>query len=214
MRMLRILLVSIFIFVLSTSCFARGIGLSARIGTPGIGFEAIKSINSKFNARVGYNFFDFTYSSDLEGKDVKYEATLELSTIAAIVDWYPGEGGFHLSGGAVINNNKGKLHVIPTETVTAGSRTYSLETIGYVDGNATFDKMAPYVGLGWGNPLAVDKRFGFMFDMGMIYQNSLHLTMDGHGMIAGTAEQAPDIEEKLEGVKVLAFISIGLTFQI
>lgn len=197
-----------------SQAFASGFAVSAKLGSLGGGAELTRSISQKWNARLGYNYASYSFGNTLQGKDVKYDAEIAWGSVTLFGDWFPYEGSFHISPGLVYNNNELGLRVDPTETYTVGNRQYGPETLGSVSGKIDFNKFAPYLGIGWGNPVSHDKRFGMTLDLGAFYQSSPKVTMTGEGMIAPTANQAPKIEDKLSGALVYLVVSLGFTFQL
>lgn len=192
---------------------ALGLGISGRASTLGFGPEAIIGVTSNLNFRVGLNNYSFNniYGSET---DYEYFANLHLKTMSALIDWYPFRGKFRLSTGLVQNNNLGEITVSPTESYQIGGRTYDPEDIGSLQGEVSFNKHVPYIGFGLGNPVDKNFRLGFMLDIGMIYQNSPKVNFTADGMIAPTAEQDKDVEEKLSGWKAYGVFSLGLSIRL
>jgi len=72
--------------------------------------------------------------------------------------------------------------------------------------------MAPYFGIGWGNPVEKGRGLGFNLDIGAMYQNSPNIKMTGTGMIAPTAEANQQLfEDSFEGAKVWFVVALGLS---
>ena len=74
--------------------------------------------------------------------------------------------------------------------------------------------MHPYAGIGFGNSVRPGGRVAFALDLGVLYTGSPRIQMEGDGMIAPTAEQGPDIEADLEGVKLYPVLSLGLSLRL
>src|SRR4051812_15782098 len=132
--------------LLSVSAQALDLGLSASVGTTGLGVHASTPIAPALNARVGANFFD--YSHNTSTASVNYDAKLKLQTIDALLDWFPMGGGFRISGGAVYNNNKLAATGRPNAagTFTLNGTAY---TLAGLRGDVDFRNVAPYLGIGW-----------------------------------------------------------------
>ncbi|NEX59510.1 hypothetical protein G3574_00320 [Noviherbaspirillum sp. 17J57-3] len=142
------------------------------MGTTGLGVDLSVPLQPNLNARFGANFLNYSYSGT--ANQVDYDFKLKLRTIDALLDWFPGAGSFHVSGGLYYNDNK----VDATAKPGAGSRytfngqTYSASDVGSASGTIDFRKVAPYLGIGWGNALAKDKGWGFASDLGVLFQGS------------------------------------------
>ena len=68
----------------------------------GLGGEAAVNIFPDLNFRAGFGVFSLDYDNSIN--DVDYNFNVDLSTVPLMLDWYPFHGGFHLSGGIVLNN--------------------------------------------------------------------------------------------------------------
>lgn len=137
-------------------------------GTLGMGIDFSYIILDNLNLRANIN--GFSYSTDEEIDDIKYDLDLDLMSVGVLADYYPFGGTFRLSGGAYYNNNEFKGKATPTDTINIeiNNVNYSASDIGHLNANIDFDKFAPYLGLGWGNETS-KKGLGFTFDLGVMY---------------------------------------------
>jgi hypothetical protein len=146
--------------------------LGLRAGTLGAGAELAIGLTEKLNLRLGYSLFD--YSTTIEDTDVTYDAELQLRNPSALLAWHPFSGGFHFSVGAVGASTKVIGTGVPTGTTyVINGNTYNASQIGTVD--ATIEagnSIAPYVGIGWGNPVGPTGRWTLMLDVGAVYYGS------------------------------------------
>src|SRR5450830_1067136 len=78
--------------------------ISADAGTSGVGAHLSIPLQSNLNARFGVGFLNYSYDSSTT--DVDYKLKLKLRTVDALLDYYPMDGIFHLTAGAVYNGNK------------------------------------------------------------------------------------------------------------
>jgi len=204
--------------LLSPLANASGFALGARIGTGGYGLEATQSLSSNVNARLGFNTYNYTYSTT--ESDIDYDAELKLQTTSLLLDWHPFSGVFRLSGGLINNQNKLDLTGTPTGTTTIGSGSYTPAEIGTLTGNVGFKENVPYVGIGWGNAAAQDKHFGFNFDIGVIIQGSPSVQLSSNGTLANDAafqaelqQEQQDLEADLQDLKYYPVISLGISYR-
>lgn len=146
--------------------------LALKAGTLGAGAELTIGLTEKLNLRLGYSFFD--YSTTIEDTDVSYDAELQLRNPAAVLAWHPFSGGFHLSVGAVGASTKVVGTGVPNGTqYVINGNSYNASQIGSVD--ATIEagnSVAPYVGIGWGNPVDAKGRWTVLLDVGAVYYGS------------------------------------------
>ena len=197
-----------------THAFSQDFSIGVRVSTLGFGSEFTVQISHAINARLGFNAFSYGLDGEETENEYKYEADLQLQSFSALIDWYCFKGIFKLSSGLLVNQNLVDLEIVPTGSYEVGARTYYPKDLGRMTGEVKFDKLAPYFGIGWGNPVSEYKKWGFVFDLGMIYQNSCHVDFEAVGMIAQTADQDKVVEKSLEGWKAYGVISLGLTYKL
>ncbi len=159
--------------------------VAARISTLGLGLEGSYLVTPNVAARLGYNTYSYSHSASSQGLD--YDGKLKLNSVSALADLYPSmHGGFHLTAGFLINNNKLTAHGQPrmsggAQTFTLNGHSYNGSDVGALDGSVTFSKFSPYLGLGFGKPSEGGSALRFLFDLGVVFQGkpSLSLTRSG-----------------------------------
>jgi hypothetical protein len=149
------------------------LGIAARVGTGGIGFDTATPLARHFNLRTGMDFFGYTSNFEEQGANVGIN--LQLRTAHANLDWFPFRNGFHVSPMLVYSNNN---EVQATVLVPAGS-TITLSGTNYIssltdplhgDGSVGFRKTAPGLTVGWGNIVPGSrKHFSFPVELGFYY---------------------------------------------
>lgn len=193
-------------------------GVAANIGTLGIGGEITRRISSKFNARLGINGFSYSYSGN--ESNIEYDIDLRLLSVPIFLDWHPFEGNFRISSGLIINQNKleGKAKLSTTETI--GNNTYTSAQIGTLKATMDFNNVSPYVGLGWGNAVGKDKKWGFTSNIGVVFQGTPNVKMSATGLLASDStfladldRESKDFEDALNEFKYYPVLSIGLTYK-
>jgi hypothetical protein len=164
----------------STSAGAQ-VALTGKAGTLGLGAELTLGISPQVDGRLGVNAFSYSQRRAAGHND--YDATARLRTATTLLDWSPGGGSFHLTGGAVWNDNRvdGRSRPSAAGTYDIAGVQVPVSVVGRLDGRADFNQFAPYLGLGWGNPVSPansTRHLGAVFDAGVIFQGSpkVHLT--------------------------------------
>lgn len=197
---------------------ANGIGIGAKAGTLGAGVEASVSLVPSLNLRLGANGFTYDFSDTLD--EIRYDAELELDTQSLILDWHPLGGSFRVSAGLVRNGNEASLSGVATTGATIGDTFYSPADIGQISGAVTFDSTASYLGIGWGNAVGKNKRFGFSVDLGVLFQNSPDVTLSTNGLLANDPgfqadlrQEEANIEADVEDFEAYPVISFGFSFR-
>ena len=157
------------------------IAISARASTLGVGAELSIRAAKYVGFRLGGNYLQF--SRDVTVESNRYTATPHFENGTAIIDLYPFGGVFHLSGGAILNYNEGKLSA--HEPFTFNGVTYSSDQVSQLNANVTFKHTAPYVGIG----LAGQSRIAFLLDLGVGFTGKPVATLTAETTLTG-AERA------------------------
>lgn len=201
-----------------------GKGLTAKIGTLGYGAEFNLGFSDSFATRFGINAY--TYTRNANSGTVNYDFKLQLKTASLLADWYPFEGSFRASGGLMYNNNKISLNALPSGgSYNINGVSYTNANVGSLQGTLTFNKAAPYLGIGWGNPVATDKGWGMLIDFGVMFQGQpkTNLTVTCGTAIVATpactqlqadaAAENAKLENDLSNYKLWPVVSIGISYQ-
>lgn len=186
-------------------------------GTLGLGPEISYRFNKHAGLRVNGGFYNYSNTDDLD--DIEYDADLKLNSFGAMLDWYPFRGGFRLSAGARINNNKIDLVGTPTTNVEIGDNTYTPAQVGTLSGTVNTKNLAPTFSLGYGGKLA--KGFSFGFELGVMMQGSPkidNLTATGSLASNSAFQQQLALEEQraeddAHDFKMWPIIQLGLLYR-
>ena len=133
----------------------HGIALGLRVsGLLGIGLEGAVEVTRKSNVRLGFNFFNYSFTESKDG--IGYDSELHLRSGNLLYDWFPLGNGFHLSGGLLYNRNviKANPSVPAGETFTLGGVPYVSQPTNPILGSGELymgNKAAPMGLVGWGN---------------------------------------------------------------
>ena len=192
--------------------------ISAKGGTLGLGGELTHRIATDINTRVGFNMLDYSFDDDVAGID--YDFGLHLRSFSALVDWHIFDGPFRITGGILSMNNELDLDTVFNQSVTIGDTTYTATEVGTLSGKMDLDGVAPYIGIGWGNPVGRGRRWGFYSDFGIAFGNSPDVVLHATGTRAGDptfqadlAEEARDIEDDLDFLEFYPVMTAGLYFR-
>jgi hypothetical protein len=152
---------------------------TAQIGTlglgGGVGFRVGRIVGLRAIANSG------SYSRNLHKEDIKYSGTLHLQNFGGLVDLYPTAGRLRITAGALSNRDHISLVSDPSNVITVNGQQYPSALVGNVTGAVTFNKTAPYFGIGFGpSPGA---RWSLTFDAGAIQQGSPKLSVTPHPTI-------------------------------
>ena len=200
--------------------------MSGKLGiTTGYGVELTMG-GDRYSGRVGYNKYDYNKTGNASSMDFDFK--LKLQSVSALADWYPFEGKFRVSGGLYNNNSKIEMTAIPGAgtNYTINNQSYPANSaVSSLQGRMTFSPTSPYLGIGWGNPVAKGKGWGMVSDIGVIFQGSpkYSLTATCGPALNATqctslqndvaAEQAKQQTDLNNSFKYWPVLSIGLTYQ-
>jgi hypothetical protein len=206
----------------ATAAQAEGLGIYINGGTTGFGLGVAGAMSEKFSGRLGFDTFKKTITkSDSDGD---YRGDLKLQTISLLGDWYPFAGAFRTTLGVVANGNKVTLTATPTGgSYTFNGQTYYANEVGSYAGEMKFNSVAPYFGIGWGNPVEKSKTWGFVTDIGVLFQGSPKVSSTVTCGTAATPQQCTDLKSdvaastaKLESdsknYKYWPVISVGVSY--
>ena len=198
--------------------YRPGLALIAQASTAGVGVGLAKSLSRQVALRVGANWFTYnghlTSCASSDELQMAFNYTIKLASFNALVDYYPfRRAGFHLTAGAYFNLNQITFLGKPTKEVRFNEVVFTPDQIGTVSGKASFDKVAPYLGIGWGHPFLRSK-LKFMANVGVFYQQSPAITFVTTGMLEPSSDQGPIIENNLKPLKYFPLVSVGLAYRI
>lgn len=216
-------IVSTALLILSTTLLvadeAKEYNTAMKLSTLGLGFDISTPINDKLSARFNLNGASYSDTQSEDGND--YEGSLELLTAGILLDYYPFQNNFRLSSGVYYNGNGFTGSVTPTSTTTVeiGGTTYTNADIGSLNTDISFNSLAPYLGLGWGNN-ARDKGWGFTFDLGAMFHGTGEANLNAtvinqtiaNQIASDIAKEEQDINDNLADIKVYPVVSIGVNY--
>ncbi len=206
-----------FLLIAGTGCEdSNRFALGGKVGTLGVGGELTANIVPSVDARVGYNALDVDFNKQ-EFEDIEYNTGLDFSSLSVLADWHVFDGGFRVSGGFISMDNELRMDARPKTSVEIGDHIYTPSEIGTLTGKVEFDKIAPYIGIGWGNPFITHSRLGIATDFGIAFTNSPDVYLSATGMAAGLQSNL-DIERRkmkddVDSIKIYPIISFSIYYR-
>jgi hypothetical protein len=216
-----ILFVIVGVVVLAPLQAASGrVAVTPKASTLGLGADVSFKVAPLVNVRVSGQQFDYERSDTLD--DIPYDIELGLQSFGAAVDVHPFNGSFHLSAGLLANGNEvsSEANLVPTDTYEIGGTLYTGAQLGGVSGSVDFDSTAPYLGVGWGNPFAKERRLGFSFGLGVIRQGvpDISLNVDNAALVPGLdqeiAQEEANLEQEFENFEYFPVVAVGLSIRL
>lgn len=202
----------------ATSAQADGFALGVKASTLGAGVEVTTNlVPMMLNGRIQLN--GYNYSTTVNQTDVSYDAKLKLFSVGALADFYPFGGKFRLTGGVYYNGNKLDITGVPNAAASFvfNGRTYTAAQIGTVHGRMDFNKVAPYVGIGWGDAVSGGSPLGLGVDIGVLYQGkpktSISTSKTVPGLAADIAAEKAKLDNSLNKFKFYPVAAISLSWR-
>ncbi len=154
----------------TTSANPSDFGIGLKLGTTGVGLDAIKSITPNVKVRLGISALN--YSRTVNSNQIQVDGKLKLSGVSLLADYHPYASGLRLSGGLYIPKFEfgGDGSYAQTGTVNLNNRTYTSAQVPGVRGMASWSGAKPYLGIGYdGFNGAKAGEFFFGYDAGVAF---------------------------------------------
>ena len=185
-----------FVFLVQASCASAlslpSVALGPLISTTGFGVEAATPIVPHFlNLNIGLTAFGFNdvMATDCVSVDnetrfcMPFKGKVRLGAIPLYLTLYPFGGWFNVQAGVYFNNNQLSVSAQAPAPYAA---------FGDVSGKTHFYAVAPYVGIGFGQPFE-GGRWTFTGSLGVMFEGSSNVQLQTSNAamleIPGVAEQ-------------------------
>lgn len=200
---------------------AIALGLSG--GTLGIGVEGIYGLTDHLNIRAAVHGFDVSTDIENDGSnELDYKGDLELSNIGLGIDYHPWAGGFRLSAGVQISDNRAGGSA--TCTQVAGCDFGDQPNVIPNGDSATVDidmsGTHPYVTFGWGNAASEGIPFGVYADIGVMFQGTPVVTVTADCSAPATANcnnqaenEEKELQEDANDFEVYPIVNVGFRWR-
>lgn len=203
---------------------AESVGaITPKISTMGIGLEYEHPIDNNFSISAGLH--GYNYSRSLTQDKVSYDAKLKLRFFTVTGNYYPWDNNFRFSGGLALNNSKLSATARPTGgTYDINGNTYTASQIGSANASVDFNKVAPYIGVGWESGDRKKEGLSFSADLGIMITGKPDVALNvqcGSGVtttacnrIQRDAEvERGKLQDKVNSFNIYPVISIGATYR-
>lgn len=209
---------------LSPAALAQ-VAVSADIGTTGAGAYLVLPMESTLNGRFGLHYYQ--RSKNQRAAEVDYDTDTTLRTADILFDWFAFEGSpLHLTAGVLYHGNRVTATARPGAggNYTINGNAYSVADVGALTGSVKFRSAAPYLGIGWGNPLAISRqKWHLTGDLGFFLQGppkvklvSLGCTTSQQvcrGLAQDVAADSARFEDEIDYNKIYPVLRIGAAYR-
>lgn len=197
-----------------------GVAVMVTGGTRGAGVDLGFGVADTFGARISVAGA-LSVDRTVEETDLTYEVELKPESAGLLLDLYPGGGSFRLTAGVLYNRGALDGEARPDASVVyeVGGRQYSGEQLGVVTAETSFEKVAPYLGIGFGNLAGLSSGLCVTFDVGAFYQGKPDVTLRATnplgipGVDEAIAQEELDLEEKLDSYRYYPVVTLGIGYR-
>jgi len=197
----------------------RNYNVALKLGTLGVGLDVSTAISDNLAVRFNVNGLKYNHVEEID--DIKYDGDFKPFTAGVLLDYFPLDNAFRLSGGAYYNGNKFIGTATPTATtnIEINGISYGVNDVGQLDTEITFDKIAPYIGIGWGNDTRTEG-WGLSLDIGAMYHGTpkadLDVTVNNPLLEAqiknDVVAEKQELLDEIEKYKVYPVVMIGVNY--
>jgi hypothetical protein len=221
-RLASLLLVSVF----ATNTYAQtgsqqdsrsGLALGLEGGTTGFGPALIYTASPEVSFGLSYGILSFDYNN-AKGYKSRYDYDVDLRNLAAVVNWYPMSGHFHLTAGAILFDHQYDVTARPRNgrSFEIGDHNYDNSQITSVTGKIdTGSKIAPYIGAGWSWSLG-HSGFSLITDVGLMFTRGYDTKLTATGPVANDPVFLADLQKERDdlndSMKVFPVIKAGVVY--
>lgn len=200
--------IALVLAALPTAAFAADYGtVYTQLGTNGLGVGYAASVAPNWAARGQFNSFKQSFAGNVGdfGSGSTLTVEINFNSVPLLADWYPGDGGFRVSGGAVFNNNK--ITMAGNGDVNGKPATVNAEI-------KMSDSLSPYLGIGYATRPKDAKGFGFNYDLGVMFQNpKVSMTATGAGVSQADIDaQVAKVQDAMNNLKTMPVFGIGISY--
>lgn len=203
--------------------------LGVQAGSMGVGVNLSQPINRYFNLRFNVNGFYYNYENKI--REIKYKANFNWLNFGLLADYHPFSNGFYLTGGAYYNDNAITLKSdIENQTIQIGDIIFDTSYLGKngLSGKLQFNKVNPYVGIGYASNNMSARGFTLVGEVGVLFTGTPKLTynVECNNNIAGiditaicnqlkeaTATEKDKIYNKFKNITVYPVIYLGFAYK-
>ena len=189
-----------------------------KVSTLGPGIEGIKSINANWNARLGFSYLPFRMNRQvaISNLNLDIKAKNKVGGVNLQGDFFF-KPWFYFTGGVLVDLVRSNITINLTDTVHYGDILIDPGLIGNLNAQVRPGWIvAPFLGIGFGNAMPVNRKFWFNVELGAIYHGKPHFALDAQGMIdpSASAENEKALETAFKGYRFYPMFSAQVNYRI
>ena len=195
-----------------------GFALGVEGGTTGLGPVLIYTASPQVSFALSYGVLGYDYNN-VKGYKSRYDYDVDMSNLAAVVNWHPMSGHFHLTAGAILFDHKYDVTARPRngKSFEIGDHNYDNSQISSVTGKIdTGSKLAPYIGAGWTWNFG-HSGFSLITNVGLMFTRGYDTKLTATGPVANDPVFLADLQKEREdlndAMKVFPVIKAGVVYR-
>lgn len=181
-----------------------GVTLRPSASTLGLGGEVGYRLNDRFGLRAPFGSGEASFDGDYDGYDVTGDAN--IGGLGILVDFFPGKGAFHVSGGA-FKTDYSLTGVARDVNVNGYTTDVMLDVYQKRD-------IAPVIAFGW--DFQIGKHGSLSADLGAVFGSGFNVNASESSGLAPQSEVDAEMKEFRDAaadLKVLPYFKFGLGFK-
>ena len=200
--------------VLLFPCIASASPLSIQpsVSTLGVGVD----ISYRQNSFIAYRLSAFTqpFDTKIKLKGIQYKTEDSSHSVGLLLDIFPFENAFRISAGAYYF----KLDTALSTSVDAINPIYE-ELINQTSGKATWERLAPYIGLGWESTQQSESSLGWHASLGALYMGKARVSFQLPDVpipkryVGRIQAEEDNIKNKVHKYTWYPVLSLGFTYR-
>jgi hypothetical protein len=206
-------------FICTTAPASAEVAVTGQIGTLGVQGQIVTPLNKYLDARLSVGALP-TWSFSTDVSDLNYDFDMSLYSLGGFLDWHPMAGGFRVSAGVIFNSHDINSSVTPApdKSYEIGGHSYTGAQLGSLDAKAEFNKLAPYVGLGYNGIWRAYERVSFTCELGVMFWGApdVSLSSNATSVVPGLAEdlrrEESDLESQLDFLQYYPVAAVGVSW--
>lgn len=195
---IRTLILCVLVFPLPA---AADFSIGGKLGTTGAGIEGLYHFDDQFAFRATLNFGEFNREVEVNGND--YDAAIDMASVALQMDIFPRGKSFYFTGGFYFHDNRlGGEAIFIDDEIGIGTTLYPSADITSLSGELSFERVAPYIGLGW-RLRNNQPGLNFGIEVGLLYHGKGDVFLIAEGPITADPDFQDDLEIETDDIEEL-----------
>ena len=172
------------------------------------------------NLNTGFSALGFTTTVKID--NTNYRTKINLGGVPLVLAFYPFANWFNVQAGAYFEHTRGSLSTALPDgrTYSVLGQTYTSAELGTLAGHTRFNPVAPYVGIGFGQPFS-GGRLTFTGSIGVMFEGPPNVTLTPSnpmvlripGVAQEIASQQQEINNKARIGQYYPLINLGVVYR-